>query len=91
MSVEISRTGIEVFQSTAHADGDLLIWTIYDHPKDFPDDYVVRPHSTKLEKPMPVHFRHEQLAYVRRALRRLGLVCIARSPGDDPCILESWL
>jgi hypothetical protein len=78
-------------QNKALAQGDLLTWTIYDHPSDFPYHYVVRPHSARLNKPLTVHFQHAQLEHVRGALEHLGLTCLPRAESDDPCIVETWI
>jgi hypothetical protein len=90
-SVGIGRRGMAQLHNKAVQEQDLLVWTIYDHPSDFPDSYVVRPHSTKLGSPLTVHIQHAQLDHVRGALEHLGLTCLPRSPEDDPSILETWL
>jgi len=90
-SIEISQRSMAVLQSKAHAENDLLVWTIYDHPIEFPDSYVVRPFSSKLVCPLTVHFKHGQLGYVRSALQNLGLTCLARAEDDPPFVLETWL
>ncbi len=73
------------------ADNDLLVWTIYDHPLDFPDGYVVRPHSSKHARPLNLVFAHAQLAVVRAALQHLGLTCLPRDASDPPAVLETWI
>lgn len=90
-SVRLNRRGIQQLQANAYAGGDLLIWVIYEHPSDFPAEYVVRPFSSKRGAPLALHFNHAQLEYVRGAMRNMGLTRLPRSPGDDPCILESWV
>jgi hypothetical protein len=80
-----------VLQSKAYAENDLLTWTIYDHPLDFPDDYVVRPFSSRLACALSVHFKHAQLEHVRGALQNLGLTCLSRTETDPPFVLETWI
>jgi hypothetical protein len=67
----------------------LEIWTVYDHPKDFPDVYIARLFigETPTEKTMA----HPNLEALRRQLRNKGFVRIIRAETDDPVILETWL
>jgi hypothetical protein len=90
-SVRIGRHGMAQLQAKAHAENDLLTWTIYERPADFPDSYVVRPHSSRVACPLSVHFERRNLESVRAALEGLGLTRLERAPSDDPCILETWI
>ena len=90
-SIRIGRQGMAALLQKSHDQNDLLTWTIYDHPVDFPDYYIVRPHSAALKRPLTVHFQHAQLEQVRFALAQLGLVCLARSDTDPPNVLEVWI
>jgi hypothetical protein len=90
-SERINRAGMIEVQRQAHADADLLVWTIYAMPSDFPQSYVVRPFSSKYGKGLTVHFEHPQLNAVRGALERMGLVRLDRQEGDDANIVETWL
>lgn len=90
-SQRIGRAGMLDIQRKSHADGDLLVWTIYAQPNDFPDSYVCRPFSAKLGHGLTVHFEHPQLNAVRGALERMGLVRISRQAGDDENIVETWV
>ena len=67
----------------------LTIWTIYDHPRDFPDNYVAR----RFENDVPTTevIIAPDLDKLRRFFIHNGLVCIARSEEDQPQIVESWL
>jgi hypothetical protein len=76
------------------SDDALHIWTIYDHPLDFPDVFVARlslvggdggPKVTDQILTAP------DLDTLRREFVRRGLTCITRSPNDDPVIVECWL
>lgn len=72
--------------------GHLPMWTIYEKPKDFPDSYVARMFEVAKE-PVATHhtIRSDQLEPLRAAFAQAGLVCMARSPEDDPKIVEVWL
>jgi hypothetical protein len=71
---------------------DLVMFTIYDHPRDHPDWYVTR----RLVVRSSVIY-HDTQAVLSRTLedaRRAvpaGLYCLGRMPEHDPCIVESWV
>lgn len=70
----------------------LHIWTIYDHPKDYPDSYVARlslvgPGITAVTNAM---FTADTLEELRRLLP-LGLTRLPRQERDDPVIVEVWI
>lgn len=77
----------------------LEIWTIYDHPRDFPDNFVAR----KFLNDMPTDeiLVASNLLEIRELIQNLSSESaipiaspscrIARSPEDDPNIVESWL
>jgi hypothetical protein len=75
-------------------DEPLVMWTVYDHPKDHPDVFVARAWLVT-GAPEPVAtgslIISATLAGVRQQLARDGLVCLARRPEDDPAIVEVWL
>lgn len=75
------------------SESDLAMWVVYDHPKDFPDQYVARQHVVGIagNRPTGRTMGSDRLERVRAALENLGLVCIARSEKDDPVIIETWL
>jgi hypothetical protein len=70
----------------------MSLWTVYDHPRDYPDVWVARRSEIGIGKstPTPDMFTADTLDELRALLPR-GLVCLARSPGDDPVIVEVWL
>jgi hypothetical protein len=66
------------------------IYTIYCHPRDFPEHYPVRAHFGDF--PAPIACLYETLDDARHELYEyFGLTCIGREPLDDPCIVESWI
>ena len=69
----------------------LNIWTVYEHPKDYPNNYVVRRWSG--DKPTDDVDVFLSLQHARDYIKfhTPADVCIGRSPNDDPCILECWI
>ncbi len=66
------------------------IWVIYDHPRDFPDHFVVRIAWGLVKSPVA------QLAPTLEAARRIAWkggasFCLGRDSTDDPAIAESWI
>lgn len=71
----------------------LVMWTVYDHPTDFPNDYVARKwelDSTGVHATDEV-ILHRRLAAVRGQMRVRGLTRLPRFPQDEPKIIEVWL
>jgi hypothetical protein len=70
----------------------LSIWSVYDHPSDFPNLFVAR---RWLITPLPVATKDiivaANLNELRLMLERAGLVQLMRSPQDDPKIVETWI
>jgi hypothetical protein len=68
-------------------------YTVYDHPKDFPDHFVARQWQIIPGIPEPVaNPKFEMLASnlddLRDQLAAMGLTPLTRSETDDPVILE---
>lgn len=71
----------------------VLIWTVYDHPTDYPEFYVarlfeVRAGQTKITNSVLVT---DSLDTIRSEMQQRGLVCMSRHPDDDPKIMETWI
>jgi len=64
------------------------IWTVYDHPSDWPHGFVAR--KFVLDQPTNEVFKASTLGQLRAMLPE-GLTCLARSEQDDPVIVECWL
>ncbi len=64
------------------------IWVIYDHPIDFPDEFVARKFI--LDKPTKDMIVMPSLDELRKMLP-LGLTRLDRCLEDDPRIIEVWL
>jgi len=70
------------------------MWTVYDHPTDYPDKYVARRFDVdgKGARPTESVIIHSDLDQLRDMLAfEMHLTCIARSPHDDPKIVETWM
>jgi hypothetical protein len=72
----------------------MSMWVIYYSPRDFPGKYVARRHDLFRGDREPAasseHFVANSLKEIRDKLP-MGLVCLSRSDGDEPQILETWL
>jgi hypothetical protein len=71
----------------------LDIWTVYDHPRDFPHSYVARlfvvgPNIVTRTEQFMIS---ADLALIREQLAVRGLTRLSPMEGDDPVILETWL
>ena len=73
-------------------DGSITFWVIYDHPKDFPNGFVLRPQfavNGRVEiSPLAWYADDPEKL---RAIMPPCCVLFERSEGDDPAILESWM
>lgn len=69
----------------------LSIWTVYQHPKDYPAQFVAR----RFEATNPLTattdlLQADDLNGLREQLPA-GLYRLPRESGDDPVIVETWL
>lgn len=66
------------------------MWTIYDHPKDYPCGFIARlwygetPTDQCLHAPDIVQIRE-------LVVEAGGSMPLVRDSGDDPCIVETWV
>jgi hypothetical protein len=70
----------------------IYVYTIYDHPGDYPNHFVVRCTLIYQGKVMPDD--HAWLAPTLEQARLFippGLNPLPRNPEDDPVIVECWL
>jgi len=73
---------------------NLEMWTIYDHPKDYPDHFVARKWLIGSKRTRPEATDELIVRSTLNEVRSLlppGLYCLARNEGDDPVIVETWL
>lgn len=70
----------------------MKLWTIYDHPKDHPEHFVVRAWTVINGEMFAelVHERFDSLNAARNVMRAAGRKLLGREPDDDPCIVETW-
>jgi hypothetical protein len=67
-------------------------YAIYDHPRDYPDHFVVREWRAIDGQPVPSEDCWlAQTLEDARALIPSGFYCIGRWAGDDPVIVEVWI
>lgn len=72
----------------------MRMWTVYDHPLDYPDHFVARlwevtPAGSTATASIITATDIEKL---RDTLEfEMGLAMLLRDPNDDPAILEIWL
>lgn len=69
---------------------------IYDHPIDYPADYVVRVWRIESGNPNPIPeaaYTFPTLLDAREFIRQTWpeAVCITRAMQDDPVIVECWI
>lgn len=72
--------------------GKVIQWVIYDHPRDFPENWVVRSYEITAQSIRPAKFVQlfDSLAEARAALPT-GLYNFGRSSVDPPVIVEVWI
>lgn len=74
---------------------ELSGWTIFDHPSDYPQHFVVRRFAIGKGEVTPTAdvFLADSLDAARAGLlcRHRGLTCFSRWAEDDPVIVEMWL
>lgn len=71
----------------------LSLWTVYDHPKDFPHGYIARRWEVTPAGATPTGdiITNPSLELMRVMMEAQGLSCLPRQEDDDPAVLESWL
>jgi len=69
------------------------MWTVYDHPIDFPEDVVARRWELVDGRPQPSQevIVTPNLDALRYYFTQIGLTKLDREPEDDPTIVETWL
>lgn len=67
----------------------LEIWTVYDHPEDYPNCFVARKFLN--DQPTDELIVGQNVEEIRQMFRNKGLQVVPRCPGDMPSILEIWL
>ena len=79
-------------QAEAYKRGALAIWTVYDHPKDYPDGFIARMHEVAEGPPRPTDKTlMGELEEIRRVLIEAGLTTLPRDARDEREVVESWI
>ena len=71
----------------------LIMWVVYDHPSDYPDDFVARKWILTKNGMLPTEtaLSGPSIDLLRYMLAENGLSRMERLPEDDPVVLEVWL
>lgn len=84
----------------ADEDWELVLYVVFDHPLDFPNNFVVRQQIVRRDpnaapgEPPPVIMGDVWIGPTLEMVRALippDKVRMDRSPGDDPKICEVWI
>lgn len=73
---------------------EIAFYTIYDHPTDIPELYVIKRQivrGTTIYIDKSYVFWSKELSECRAEMERMHLVQFARSAEDDPLIIETWM
>lgn len=68
----------------------LPIYVVYDHPKDYPDEYVCRIWIGETPEP-ELCLRSKSLSEIHQELAWRGLVRLEPKENDDKSIESTWL
>jgi hypothetical protein len=75
--------------SAGHHLQPVTTWVIYDHPRDYPREFVARKWVGNEATPEVICAN--SVGALRDALQHKGLSRLARHSSDDPIIVETWL
>jgi hypothetical protein len=85
---------VDGWKRTAADNAPMKCYTIYDHPLDFPDHFVVRAwlivHGMSEPQATEEHYLCDTLNEARERVPD-GLVCFQRNDDDDPKVVETWV
>jgi hypothetical protein len=76
--------------STVEETPVITLYVVYDHPRDYPDEFVVRRWNMDRPELGEPFARGASLEAVRAALPR-NLWNLGRSRNDDDAIVEVWI
>lgn len=71
----------------------LSLWTIYNHPADFPHSYVARRFETANGRSVVTEdiVQCNDLSTLRKSFEMCGMARLPRDVSDEPSIIETWL
>ena len=80
-------------QKEARDRNSLMIWTIYNHPKDYPSGFIARAFEVTKEGSVATSavLVDSELKPIQDIFIQAGLTRMIRNTGDDYKIVESWL
>jgi hypothetical protein len=86
------RTVLQL-QHNAAQRGALMVWTMYDHPKDYPDGFIARRFEVNMHGDVAPtdHTMMGEVDDLQEIFRTAGLVRVSRQDDDDPVIVETWI
>lgn len=93
MVVAVARAIFDIGKA-ARDRGVLSMWTVFDHPADYPDGYMARRFEAGGGNPEPIATTDVitgDIALIRAAMERCGLFRMQRAPVDPPKIVETWM
>lgn len=96
MTIIVNCFDYRAIAQKAHKINKLPSIVCYERPADFPEKFVARLFYLG-NKPIPTNVAvtgdtyDELLEKISPVLDNLGLVKFSRAPGDDNCIMETWL
>lgn len=74
---------------------ELEIYTLYDHPKDYPDHYVIKRDlivgGGRVFRDARFHFQSTERDTCMEFMLTMGKVALAPDPTDDPVILMTFV
>lgn len=73
----------------------MSMWTVYDHPTDFPNVFVARRIEIVVGQLEPeatgdIYIAHD-IAQMNQHFERLGLSFLSRQEADEPQIMGVWM
>jgi hypothetical protein len=79
-------------QHRALANNKLSMWTVFDHPKDFPHSFVARRFEVNGTGVIATDdIVQGDLNILRESFLKAGMYCLTRNDDDDEKIVETWL
>lgn len=73
---------------------ELPIYTIYDHPSDYPEHFVVRKCTVTdgaVIMDEKLHLQSNSIEMIHRILQSEGLIFMPRSKNDDAVIIGNYI
>jgi hypothetical protein len=91
MSAELVHDVMKTQYEAAQRDA-LVIWTIYDRPRDYPAGFIARRFEVGGGAASATNDTLTgELEELRKHFHDAGLFKLSRQEGDEPQIVESWL